>query len=197
MRVLGKDLIWFDCIWFPDGNWTRWTAWSKCTRLCGGGIQSRSRTCTNPQPSFGGSYCHGKSLERRPCNSQECTGKREVCISKWVGLDNKNSLKTLKLCLHYSSNQHATFVVFISIFQNISAILNRGVIKISKSTSIILHLTIIVSLMWTQLTKTFHGLIFGRVYNLGRVFASEIWEAYFRRALLLVFYGIRVPYFLE
>lgn len=55
-----------------DGNWTRWTPWNTCSRLCGGGIQTRSRTCTNPQPSFGGSYCEGRSLERRPCNSQEC-----------------------------------------------------------------------------------------------------------------------------
>lgn len=56
-----------------DGNWTRWSPWSKCSRRCGGGVQIRSRTCTNPQPAFGGSYCDGRSLERRPCNSQECT----------------------------------------------------------------------------------------------------------------------------
>lgn len=54
------------------GNWTRWSRWSGCSRRCGGGIQTRSRTCTNPQPSFGGSYCEGRSSERRPCNSQEC-----------------------------------------------------------------------------------------------------------------------------
>lgn len=55
-----------------DGNWTRWSPWSACSRRCGGGIQARSRTCTNPPPSFGGAYCEGKSLERRPCNSHEC-----------------------------------------------------------------------------------------------------------------------------
>lgn len=55
-----------------DGNWTRWSPWSACSRRCGGGIQARSRSCTNPPPSFGGAYCEGKSLERRPCNSHEC-----------------------------------------------------------------------------------------------------------------------------
>lgn len=59
---------------FADGNWTRWSPWNACNRRCGGGIQTRSRTCTNPQPSNGGAYCDGKSLERRPCNSQECAG---------------------------------------------------------------------------------------------------------------------------
>ncbi|KAM7443302.1 Bone morphogenetic protein 1 [Porites harrisoni] len=55
-----------------DGNWTRWSPWSQCSRRCGGGVQTRSRSCTNPQPAFGGSYCDGRSLEKRPCNSQEC-----------------------------------------------------------------------------------------------------------------------------
>ena len=61
-------------ILFADGGWTRWTPWTTCSRRCGGGIQTRSRSCTNPQPSNGGEYCEGKSLERRPCNSQECAG---------------------------------------------------------------------------------------------------------------------------
>lgn len=61
-------------ITFADGNWTRWSPWSQCSRRCGGGVQTRSRSCTNPQPAFGGSYCDGRSLEKRPCNSQECWG---------------------------------------------------------------------------------------------------------------------------
>lgn len=61
-------------ITFADGNWTRWSPWSQCSRRCGGGVQTRSRSCTNPQPAFGGSYCDGRSLEKRPCNSQECLG---------------------------------------------------------------------------------------------------------------------------
>ncbi|KAJ7392163.1 hypothetical protein OS493_013535 [Desmophyllum pertusum] len=55
-----------------DGSWTRWSPWQGCSRRCGGGIQTRSRACTNPQPAFGGAYCDGDSLQRRPCNSQEC-----------------------------------------------------------------------------------------------------------------------------
>ena len=45
------------------------------------------------------------------------------------------------------NQQNASFLDLILISQNISAILNRGVIKISKATSIILHLIIIVRVM--------------------------------------------------
>ncbi|XP_027036187.1 uncharacterized protein LOC113664759 [Pocillopora damicornis] len=55
-----------------DGNWTRWTPWTTCTRKCGGGVQSRLRSCTNPQPSSGGQYCVGKASDTRMCNTQEC-----------------------------------------------------------------------------------------------------------------------------
>ena len=45
------------------------------------------------------------------------------------------------------NKQNATFVDLIPISLDISAILNLGIIKISKTTSIILHLIIIVSVM--------------------------------------------------
>ena len=41
-----------------DGGWSAWSKkYEKCTRTCGGGIQWKTRTCTNPrykpiQPSF-------------------------------------------------------------------------------------------------------------------------------------------------
>lgn len=63
---------------FPDGNWTRWTPWTTCTRKCGGGVQSRLRSCTNPQPSSGGQYCVGKASDTRMCNTQECAGMFEA-----------------------------------------------------------------------------------------------------------------------
>ena len=32
-----------------DGNWDDWSAWTPCTRTCGGGVKSRQRYCTNPR----------------------------------------------------------------------------------------------------------------------------------------------------
>ena len=66
------------------GNWGEWSGFSKCTASCGGGKQSRSRSCNNPPPSNGGDDCllsDGSGLrskeetETLPCNTQKCPGK--------------------------------------------------------------------------------------------------------------------------
>ncbi|XP_061171858.1 uncharacterized protein LOC133181356 [Saccostrea echinata] len=52
-----------------DGNWTPWTAFSSCLYVCGAGQSERTRTCTNPQPQYGGKTCLGDTKE-----TQACTG---------------------------------------------------------------------------------------------------------------------------
>ena len=59
-----------------DGSWTEWTEWRECSRSCGGGFHSRSRTCTNPRPKHGGENCSGRPDETRPCNTQTCPGEK-------------------------------------------------------------------------------------------------------------------------
>mmetsp|Transcript_25255 Transcript_25255/g.41092 ORF Transcript_25255/g.41092 Transcript_25255/m.41092 type:complete len:303 (+) Transcript_25255:102-1010(+) len=55
-----------------DGGWSPWSPWYPCSVSCGGGIQIRVRTCTNPPPSYGGKPCCGPSVESRACNQQHC-----------------------------------------------------------------------------------------------------------------------------
>lgn len=55
-----------------DGNWTDWGYWEVCSVTCGGGVQSRTRTCTNPSPHFGGRDCVGENVEERSCNDNPC-----------------------------------------------------------------------------------------------------------------------------
>ncbi|PFX32412.1 Hemicentin-1 [Stylophora pistillata] len=55
-----------------DGNWNGWGDWEVCSVTCGGGIQSRTRTCTNPWPRFEGRDCNGEEFEERPCNDNPC-----------------------------------------------------------------------------------------------------------------------------
>ncbi|XP_069393384.1 adhesion G protein-coupled receptor B1 isoform X9 [Paralichthys olivaceus] len=56
-----------------NGGWSVWGVWAQCSSECGGGIQTRTRTCQSPPEE---SYlCEGVVEEGRPCNSQACTGK--------------------------------------------------------------------------------------------------------------------------
>lgn len=58
-----------------DGGFSDWSEFSKCTKSCGGGVQSRNRKCTNPVPSHGGSACDGLFTESQNCNIAPCPGK--------------------------------------------------------------------------------------------------------------------------
>ncbi|XP_063690504.1 coadhesin-like [Bolinopsis microptera] len=55
-----------------DGGWSEFGDWSECSVECGGGSQTRTRTCSNPVPEYGGANCQGQSDEAQDCNSQEC-----------------------------------------------------------------------------------------------------------------------------
>lgn len=46
-----------------NGGWTLFGAWSDCV----GGVQTRTRTCTNPSPANGGMECQGAPTETQAC----------------------------------------------------------------------------------------------------------------------------------
>ncbi|XP_060697217.1 A disintegrin and metalloproteinase with thrombospondin motifs 13 [Hemiscyllium ocellatum] len=56
------------------GSWSSWSAFSSCSRSCGGGIILRHRRCNNPRPAFGGHKCKGVDMEAIMCNTQPCQG---------------------------------------------------------------------------------------------------------------------------
>ncbi|XP_067679122.1 A disintegrin and metalloproteinase with thrombospondin motifs adt-1-like isoform X3 [Haliotis asinina] len=53
-----------------DGEWTTWSNWGLCNVTCGGGSQSRSRTCI--EPKFGGKDCEGDDIQWMGCNDIQC-----------------------------------------------------------------------------------------------------------------------------
>ncbi|XP_053385398.1 semaphorin-5B-like [Mercenaria mercenaria] len=55
-----------------DGEWSTWGDWSTCSESCGGGTQSRNRSCTDPAPSKFGKQCLGSSEQITLCNKQQC-----------------------------------------------------------------------------------------------------------------------------
>ncbi len=47
-----------------NGGWSAWTSWSTCSKTCGSGSQTRTRTCR--------SQCSGSSSQSKACNTQAC-----------------------------------------------------------------------------------------------------------------------------
>lgn len=55
-----------------NGEWSSWSGWSSCSKSCGGGTQTRTRSCTNPSPSCDGASCSGSTSDSKSCNTQAC-----------------------------------------------------------------------------------------------------------------------------
>ncbi|CAH1780949.1 unnamed protein product [Owenia fusiformis] len=62
-----------------DGGWSYWKPWSDCSTTCGGGVRSRVRTCTGPEPSGEGLICSGSSRQTEACSNWECPDCNRPC----------------------------------------------------------------------------------------------------------------------
>ena len=56
-----------------DGKYTEWKE-SECSATCGGGVITKTRTCTNPAPQHGGKDCSelGPAEMTLSCNEESC-----------------------------------------------------------------------------------------------------------------------------
>ena len=63
-----------------NGGYSDWTSWSECSKSCGGGVKTRSRSCTNPSPSATGEDCMhlGMNEELASCNNEACGGGKDL-----------------------------------------------------------------------------------------------------------------------
>ncbi|XP_041377503.1 A disintegrin and metalloproteinase with thrombospondin motifs 4-like [Gigantopelta aegis] len=67
---------------------------------CGGGLDTRSRTCNSPAPGYMGAECVGDYVNTVPCNTDPCPGQTaipysELCPFRWF------SCRTSRQCLHF------------------------------------------------------------------------------------------------
>lgn len=66
------------------GGWTTWSAWSECSATCGVAVKTRTRTCTNPYPAYGGRVCVGQDrsevlcTKNPPCPAKISTSRHGV-----------------------------------------------------------------------------------------------------------------------
>ncbi len=56
------------------GNWGEWSEFDDCSAECGDGIQTRTRTCSNPVPQYGGTSCEGDANQEQVCKLKDCPG---------------------------------------------------------------------------------------------------------------------------
>ena len=66
-----------------DGGWSEWNSWSNCTKAVGG-IQTRKRECTNPEPAYGGKHCDGTSALLRGCSNMSSCREGNIKIAAFL-----------------------------------------------------------------------------------------------------------------
>ncbi|XP_072016614.1 uncharacterized protein [Amphiura filiformis] len=73
-----------------DGSWTEFSDWSDCTVTCGGGTQTRTRSCSNPTPANGGTMCTGEDTETLNCGDVVCpTDGKWTSWGSWTNCNNE------------------------------------------------------------------------------------------------------------
>ncbi|PIK58828.1 hypothetical protein BSL78_04287 [Apostichopus japonicus] len=55
-----------------DGGWSEFSEWGQCSVTCEEGLQTRTRTCTDPPPAHGGADCVGRATEEAICLEGPC-----------------------------------------------------------------------------------------------------------------------------
>lgn len=56
------------------GRWSSWSAWTPCTKTCGGGKSVRRRICSSKTPP-----CSGRSFQIQKCGRTLCKESSELC----------------------------------------------------------------------------------------------------------------------
>ena len=65
-------------IFSVDCTWNDWSSWGSCSRTCGGGNKTRSRSKNGP--SYGGQECSGSVTSSATCNTDNCPGEEKFNI---------------------------------------------------------------------------------------------------------------------
>lgn len=79
------------------GGYTSWSRWSECSARCGHGIETRTRTCTNPPPSPTGAPCIDPAIEERECTVTSCQEDAQLNYQQLSDLLNRGEVRLVSL----------------------------------------------------------------------------------------------------
>ena len=65
-----------------DCQMSGWSGWSGCSKTCGGGVQTQTRSITQ-QPQNGGAAC-GPTQQQQSCNTQACQTSQAGIDGAWT-----------------------------------------------------------------------------------------------------------------
>ena len=76
LSAFSSPTILLSTIEFPiiDGEFGKWSHYSKCSHLCGGEIQNHTRKSNSPAPANGGADCVGTRVETPKCSIKPFPG---------------------------------------------------------------------------------------------------------------------------
>ncbi|KAK7507142.1 hypothetical protein BaRGS_00001077, partial [Batillaria attramentaria] len=67
-----------------DGTWGTWGPWSTCSLQCGAGTRTRTRSCNQPEPAFGGHPCKGPWHKQDSCVGRDCAPSTTETFTEWT-----------------------------------------------------------------------------------------------------------------
>ena len=73
-------IIIFFLISARDCTWADWTTWSQCSKTCGDGTRTKTRTKLITE--VGGGVCNGEPFESELCNLEGC----KICFFVYINM---------------------------------------------------------------------------------------------------------------